>query len=108
MAEVDVRLLDGFSVVVDGVPVAATDWHLRKSAELVALLALAPGAKLHRERVVDALWPDVTVDRALPGCTRPCTSRARRWPRHPASSRSGTTPSGWTAATGSGSTQWSS
>src|SRR5690349_17707966 len=66
MAEVDVRLLDGFSVVVDGVPVAATDWHLRKSAELVALLALAPGARLHRERVVDALWPDATVDRALP------------------------------------------
>ncbi|HET6939872.1 MAG TPA: AAA family ATPase, partial [Nocardioides sp.] len=66
MAEVDVRLLDGFSVAVDGVAVAAADWHLRKSSELVALLALAPGARLHRERVVDALWPDLTVDRALP------------------------------------------
>src|SRR5262245_22589727 len=66
MAEVDVRLLDGFSVAVDGVAVSASAWHLRKSAELVALLALAPGARLHRERVVDALWPELTVDRALP------------------------------------------
>src|SRR5262245_48747146 len=66
MAEVDVRLLDGFTVAVDGVAVTAAAWHLRKSAELVALLALAPSARLHRERVVDALWPDLTVDRALP------------------------------------------
>jgi DNA-binding SARP family transcriptional activator len=66
MVEVDVRVLDGFSVTVDGVAVAAAAWHRRKSAELVALLALAPDTRLHRERVVDALWPDLTLDRALP------------------------------------------
>ena len=66
MAEVDVRLLDGFAVAVDAVEVDGAAWHRRKSAELVALLALAPGARLHREHVVDALWPDLSVDRALP------------------------------------------
>ncbi len=60
------RLLDGFSVRLDGVPVEDAAWHRRKSAELVQLLALTPGARLHRERVVDALWPDLPLDQALP------------------------------------------
>lgn len=30
------------------------------------LLALSPGGRLHRDRVVDALWPDLTLDVALP------------------------------------------
>lgn len=60
------RLLDGFSVLLDGVPVDGAAWHRRKSAELVELLALTPGARLHRERVVDALWPDVPLEQALP------------------------------------------
>ena len=60
------RLLDGFSVHLDGVPVDETAWHRRKSAELVQLLALTPGARLHRERVVDALWPDLPPEQALP------------------------------------------
>jgi DNA-binding SARP family transcriptional activator len=64
--DVDVRLLDGFSVRLDGVPVEDAAWHRRKSAELVQLLALTPGARLHRERVVDALWPDLPLDQALP------------------------------------------
>ena len=60
------RLLDGFSVRLGGVPVAGAAWHRRKSAELVQLLALAPGARLHRERVVHALWPDLLLEQALP------------------------------------------
>ena len=60
------RLLDGFSVHLDGAPVDGTAWHRRKSAELVQLLALTPGARLHRERVVDALWPDLPPEQALP------------------------------------------
>jgi DNA-binding SARP family transcriptional activator len=32
----------------------------------VKLLALSPGGRLHRDRVVDALWPDLTLDIALP------------------------------------------
>ncbi|OHV31237.1 SARP family transcriptional regulator [Pseudofrankia sp. EUN1h] len=41
-------------------------WRRRQAAALVKLLALAPGRRLHRERVLDALWPDVPVDEAAP------------------------------------------
>lgn len=34
-------------------------WRLRKAASLVKLLALTPGHRLHRERVMDLLWPDL-------------------------------------------------
>ncbi len=34
-------------------------WRLRKAAGLVKLLALAPHHRLHREQVIEALWPDL-------------------------------------------------
>ena len=34
------------------------EWRLRKASALVKLLALAPRHRLHREQVVDMLWPD--------------------------------------------------
>jgi DNA-binding SARP family transcriptional activator len=63
---VQVRLLGGFTVVVDGTPTPAVGWSRRHAAALVKLLALAPDGRLHRDRVVDALWPDLTLDAALP------------------------------------------
>ncbi len=33
-------------------------WRLKKARELVKLLALAPGHRLHREQVMDVLWRD--------------------------------------------------
>jgi predicted ATPase/DNA-binding SARP family transcriptional activator len=56
-AEVHVSLLGGFSVTVNGEPVPDR-WRLRKAKTLVKLLVLAPGHRLHREVVVDLLWPD--------------------------------------------------
>jgi DNA-binding SARP family transcriptional activator len=56
-AEIHISLLGGFSVTVDGEPVP-NRWRLRKAKTLVKLLALAPGHRLHREVVVDRLWPD--------------------------------------------------
>ncbi len=41
-------------------------WSRRQAAGLVKLLALAPRRQLHREQVMDALWPDVPVDEATP------------------------------------------
>jgi DNA-binding SARP family transcriptional activator len=35
-----------------------SEWRLRKAAALVKLLALVQRHRLHREQVVDALWPD--------------------------------------------------
>jgi DNA-binding SARP family transcriptional activator len=63
---VEIGLLGGFAVLVDGVDVPRDHWRRRHAAALVKLLALAPRARLHRDRVVDALWPDLALDAALP------------------------------------------
>ena len=44
------------------VPAAA--WRLRKASELVKLLALTPGHRLHREQVTEHLWPHRPADAA--------------------------------------------
>ena len=58
MGNVSVTLLGGFAADVDGVPVPETAWRLKKARELVKLLALAPGNRLHREQAMDVLWRD--------------------------------------------------
>jgi DNA-binding SARP family transcriptional activator len=50
--------LGGFGAAVDGVLVPEKAWRLRKARELVKLLALAPGHRLHREQAMDVLWRD--------------------------------------------------
>ncbi|HEY4428100.1 MAG TPA: hypothetical protein VGN08_07845 [Solirubrobacteraceae bacterium] len=57
--DVAITLLGGFAATRDGEPVSASVWRLRKGRELVKLLALAPGHRLHREQLMDALWPDL-------------------------------------------------
>ena len=57
--EVAIKLLGGFAATRAGEPVAASVWRLRKGRELVKLLALAPGHRLHREQLMDALWPEL-------------------------------------------------
>jgi DNA-binding SARP family transcriptional activator len=54
-----IQLLGGFAARRAGEPVAASVWRLRKGRELVKLLALAPGHRLHREQLMDALWPEL-------------------------------------------------
>jgi len=51
--------LSGFAATVDGAAVPDTAWRLKKARELVKLVALAPGHRLHREQVMDALWRDL-------------------------------------------------
>ena len=65
-AEID--LLGGFAVRVDGRPIPATEWRRRQAASLVKLLALAPRRTLHREQVIDALWPGAVIDEPARGC----------------------------------------
>ena len=64
--KVEVRLLGGFQVRVDGQTLPPHRWSRRHGAALVKLLALAPGRCLHREQVIDALWPDLRLDHAAP------------------------------------------
>jgi predicted ATPase/predicted negative regulator of RcsB-dependent stress response len=59
-----VRLLGGFAAVVGEVEVSDRAWRLRKAKDLVKLLALADGHRLHREQAIDALWPDRDPDAA--------------------------------------------
>ena len=66
MATIHVTLLGRFEVTVDAVPVAASCWTRRHAAALVKVLAMAPGRRLHREQVIDLVWPDDTVEEAMP------------------------------------------
>ena len=66
MAEVAIRLLGRFEITVNGLGVADGNWNRRHAATLVKLLALAPGRRLHREEVLDAVWPDEDPDTAVP------------------------------------------
>ncbi|HEX2024365.1 MAG TPA: AAA family ATPase, partial [Acidimicrobiales bacterium] len=61
---VEVGLLGGFAVAVDGEIVADRDWRSRRARQLVALLALASNRRLTTEQVMDALWPDLPPDAA--------------------------------------------
>ena len=57
-------LLGGFRAEVGGQPVPEQRWHRRKACSLVKLLALAPGHRLHREQLMDILWPGLPPDAA--------------------------------------------
>jgi predicted ATPase len=57
--DVAIKLLGGFTATHGGEPIDPSVWRLRKGRELVKLLALAPGHRLHREQLMDALWPDL-------------------------------------------------
>ena len=59
MAGVTIGLLGGFSASAGGEAVPDGAWRLKKARELVKLLALARGHRLHREQAMDALWPDL-------------------------------------------------
>ena len=54
-----IQLLGTFAVQVDGDAVPHDRWRLRKAKALVAMLALAPGQRRHRDQVLDRLWPDL-------------------------------------------------
>jgi hypothetical protein len=64
MVEAQIELLGRFGVRLDGRDVAAAAWVRRSSSSLVTLLALVPGRCLHREQVLDALWPDLRPEEA--------------------------------------------
>jgi DNA-binding SARP family transcriptional activator/pimeloyl-ACP methyl ester carboxylesterase len=63
---VDITMLGRFEVRVDDATVDNGAWRRRPAASLVKLLALAPSRRLHREVVIDALWPDLSLVDAGP------------------------------------------
>ncbi|MEU4743735.1 BTAD domain-containing putative transcriptional regulator, partial [Actinosynnema sp. NPDC023658] len=63
-ATCQVHVLGRFTVAVDGRPVPGDVWRNRRAADVVKLLAVAPDHRLHREQVMDRLWPDLPADAA--------------------------------------------
>jgi len=64
MRQLEVRLLGRFEVLVDARPVPADAWAQRRAADLVKLLALAPGHRMPRDEVLEMLWPKLGADAA--------------------------------------------
>ena len=65
METVEVRLLGGFEVTVDGRSVGSGAYAQRRAADLVKLLALARDHRMARDEVVEALWPHLDADAGL-------------------------------------------
>jgi pimeloyl-ACP methyl ester carboxylesterase/DNA-binding SARP family transcriptional activator len=59
---IEVRMLGGFEVLVDGEPVPESAWPRPRAADLVKLLALAPRHRMARDEVIETLWPHLGVD----------------------------------------------
>jgi DNA-binding SARP family transcriptional activator len=59
-----VRLMGAFSVEVDGRIVDQGDFQHRSAAAVVKILALTPHRRMHREQVMDHLWPHLSLHNA--------------------------------------------
>jgi DNA-binding SARP family transcriptional activator len=60
-----VTLLGGFRVHRDDVPQPIAKWQRRSAKTLIKILATSPGHALHREQVLEILWPGAGLDSAL-------------------------------------------
>jgi len=57
-------LLGGFRVSIGPRTIEENEWRRRKAASLIKLLALAPHHRLHREQMMDLLWPELDAEAA--------------------------------------------
>jgi predicted ATPase/DNA-binding SARP family transcriptional activator len=57
--ELRICLLGGFRVSLGDQNIPASRWRLAKARHLVKLLALADGHHLHREQLMELLWPEL-------------------------------------------------
>src|SRR5215217_8646339 len=60
----EIRLLGGFATQVGAQLVPSSVWRQRRAAAIVKLLALDPGHRLHREHLLETLWPDFDPESA--------------------------------------------
>ncbi len=59
-----IQLLSGFTVRVDGAGIPGEAWRSKRVRNLIRLLALAPGHRMHRDQVIDTLWSDSDLNAA--------------------------------------------
>ncbi|OLD56928.1 MAG: hypothetical protein AUI54_04515 [Acidobacteria bacterium 13_1_40CM_2_56_5] len=57
-----IHLLGLFRVSVQGKPVQESHWPRKQAKLLLKLLALDPKHQLHRQQLIDAIWPDLDVE----------------------------------------------
>lgn len=62
--ELRITLLGAFSVRAAGREVSPADWKRRSAVALVKILALTPGHRLHREQLMELLWPASAPEQA--------------------------------------------
>ena len=55
-------MFGGFRAEVGGQLVVPETWRRSSATTLVKVLALAPGHRLHREQVIDTLWPSLNQE----------------------------------------------
>jgi predicted ATPase/DNA-binding SARP family transcriptional activator/DNA-binding CsgD family transcriptional regulator len=58
-------MLGGFRVAVKSRWIAERAWRRRKAGNVVKLLALAAGHRLHREQLMELLWPNLSPQAAM-------------------------------------------
>lgn len=63
-AALEVCLLGSFQITVGGVAVNRSLWQRKRPETLVKLLALQPSRQLHREQIIDLLWPELDSNSA--------------------------------------------
>lgn len=64
-----IHLFGPFRVTVDGEPIDEARWERKKSKTLLKVLALQPlrqnARQMHREELIELLWPDMNPDQGL-------------------------------------------
>ncbi|MBU0490709.1 MAG: bacterial transcriptional activator domain-containing protein [Chloroflexi bacterium] len=58
-----VQTLGGFCVWRDGVEIAPTAWGREKALHLFQFFVTVRGQYLHKEQIIDRLWPDLDLER---------------------------------------------
>jgi predicted ATPase/DNA-binding SARP family transcriptional activator/DNA-binding CsgD family transcriptional regulator len=75
---VRIRLLGGFRVSVGSRTVGNDRWRLKKAKGMVKLLALAESHRMHREQLMDLLWPGYSGSKSQDNNLRQALYSARR------------------------------
>ncbi len=63
--ELRILLLDTFELAVADRSITNEDWRLRKAGSLIKILSLTPEHQMHRDQLIEFLWPDLPLDSAV-------------------------------------------
>ena len=61
--EIDVRSFGSLRIALDGNPILSSAWGSSKAREMF-LFMLSKGEPIHKEKIVEALWPDISPSKA--------------------------------------------